>query len=153
MSAPPAGLAAGLPPCRTPITPTPSRPCSFDAALAPRHDRIVGGQSRLVELLYRHGRPAGELLLVFVDRWFRTGTIPAEAPGALWEPTGVARVSGGIPARASGDLMALAGHVAGAAARAIRTAPDLLRPVPEQFRPTRSGFPVDRPASEDSSAH
>src|SRR5215218_4041550 len=57
-----------------------------EAALAPRHDRIVGGESRLAARLYRHIRPAGELLLVAVDRWFRTGTSPAAEPGALWQP-------------------------------------------------------------------
>jgi NAD(P)-dependent dehydrogenase (short-subunit alcohol dehydrogenase family) len=103
------------------------------AALAPRHDRVVGGESHLVDRLYRHARPAGELLLLYVDRWLRTGTDPAEGRGALWEPIGAARASGGLPARARGDVRAFAGHVAGAAARAARTAPQLLRPVPEQL--------------------
>jgi NAD(P)-dependent dehydrogenase (short-subunit alcohol dehydrogenase family) len=107
------------------------------AAVAPRHDRIVGGESQLAERLYRHARPAGELLLVFVDRWFRTGTTPAEAPGALWEPIAEARTGGGIPARASGEVGALARHVAGAAGRVVRTAPSLLRPVPERLATTR----------------
>jgi NAD(P)-dependent dehydrogenase (short-subunit alcohol dehydrogenase family) len=101
------------------------------AALAPRRERIVGGESKFVDALYRTARPAAELLLLFVDRWFRTGAVPAEVPGALWEPTDQARVSGGIPARDSGDLIALAGNVGRAAARAIRIAPQLLRPVPE----------------------
>ncbi len=103
-----------------------------EAALAPRHDRIVGGESRLVRRLYRHARPAAELLLVFVDRWFRTGTEPAGVPGALWEPMAEARVADGIPARASGDVLSLARHLAAAATRAVRTAPELLRPVPER---------------------
>jgi NAD(P)-dependent dehydrogenase (short-subunit alcohol dehydrogenase family) len=72
-----------------------------EVALAPRNERIVGGESKLVDLLYRHARPAAELVLLFVDRWFRTGTVPAEAPGALWQPSEQARVSGGIPARSS----------------------------------------------------
>ena len=103
-----------------------------EAALSPRHERIVGGESHLVHRLYRHARPAAELLLLFVDRWFRTGTIPASEPGALWEPTAEARVADGIPSRRSGDVLALARHVGGAAARAVRTAPELLRPVPER---------------------
>jgi NAD(P)-dependent dehydrogenase (short-subunit alcohol dehydrogenase family) len=114
-----------------------------EAVLAPRHDRIVGGESQLAERLYRHVRPAGELLLVMVDRWFRTGTIPAQHPGALWQPIGAARVSGGIPARAVGDVRALGGHLAGAAARAIRTAPRLVRPVPEQHVRAAHVTPVD----------
>jgi NAD(P)-dependent dehydrogenase (short-subunit alcohol dehydrogenase family) len=109
------------------------------AAVAPRHDRIVGGESHLAERIYRHARPAGELLLLFVDRWFRTGTDSAEGRGALWEPIDATRASGGIPARARGDVLALAGHVAGATARAVRTAPQLLRPVTEQLVRDRAG--------------
>ena len=90
--------------------------------------------SKLVDRLYRHLRPAGDLLLHFVDRWFRTGTLPAESPRALWEPAATPRVLGGMPSRDRGDLIGLARHVAGAAARAIRTAPRLLRPVPERRR-------------------
>jgi hypothetical protein len=91
----------------------------------------VGGESKLVDLLYRGARPATELLLLVVDRWFRTGTLPAEEVGGLWEPLDEARASGGIPARARGDLIGLGRHVTAATARAIRTAPALLRPVPE----------------------
>ena len=110
-----------------------------EATLDPRHDRIVGGVSKLVDLLYRHLRPAGELLLLFVDRWFRTGTLPAESPGALWEPAATTRASGGMPSRDRGDLISLTRHVAGAAARAMRTAPALLRPVPERRRVDADG--------------
>ena len=97
-----------------------------------RFERIVGGESRLADALYRRARPAAELLLVAVDRWFRTGTRPAAFPGALWEPIAAARLTGGIPARASGDLRSLARNLAGAAERVARTAPALLRPVPER---------------------
>src|SRR5215210_3503857 len=113
------------------------------AAIAPRHERIVGLESKFAARLYRHARPAGELLLVGVDRWFRTGTVPADRPGALWEPLEAARLSGGHPARAAGDAIAFAGNVASAAARAVRSAPELLRPVPEQPRRTsRRAAPV-----------
>jgi NAD(P)-dependent dehydrogenase (short-subunit alcohol dehydrogenase family) len=103
----------------------------IEAAATPRRERVVGGESKLVDRLYAHARPAAEPLLLFVDRWFRTGTNPAKAPGALWEPMQKARVSGGIPSRRSGDLVTLAGHVGAAAVRAIRIAPQLLRPMPE----------------------
>jgi len=102
------------------------------AAITPRHDQIVGAESKLAARLYRHARPAGELLLVAVDRWFRTGTVPAQHPGALWEALDVARLSGGHPARAAGDAIGFAANLASAAARAARTAPRLLRPVPEK---------------------
>jgi NAD(P)-dependent dehydrogenase (short-subunit alcohol dehydrogenase family) len=105
-----------------------------EAALAPRHDRIVGLESRLASLLYRQVRPAGELLLVLVDRWFRTGDMPADEPGALWEPMTRAQATDGLPSRSRGDVLGFAGHAAGAALRALRTAPALLRPVPEQPR-------------------
>jgi NAD(P)-dependent dehydrogenase (short-subunit alcohol dehydrogenase family) len=104
-----------------------------DAAVAPRYDRVVGGESKLAAGLYRHVRPAGELVLLGVDRWFRTGTLPAVGPGALWEPLERARLSGGLPARAGWDAIALAGNLAKAAARAARTAPELLKPVPEEL--------------------
>jgi NAD(P)-dependent dehydrogenase (short-subunit alcohol dehydrogenase family) len=98
------------------------------ATLAPRHEHVVGGLSKLVELLYRSVRPAGELLLVLVDRWFRTGTAPAQSPGALWEPAETPKASAGIPSRRRGDLASLARHLAGA----VRAAPALRRPVPER---------------------
>ena len=100
------------------------------ATLAPRHERVVGAASKLVDLLYRGMRPAGERALVLVDRWFRTGTLPAESPGALWEPAEAPRRSGGMPSRGRGDVVALVRHVAAALARA----PALLRPVPERRR-------------------
>ena len=113
-----------------------------EAALTPRHDRIVGRESQLAARLYRHIRPAGELVLVAVDRWFRTGTIPATQPGALWQPLAAARLSGDIPARTDGDVIAFARHMAGAATRAARTAPQLLRPVPEQPVQTAEPLPA-----------
>ena len=68
-------------------------------------------------------RPAGELLLVEVDRWFRTGTRAAESAGALWEPLAAARRSGGLPARAKGDVGAFARHYAAALVSAAATLP------------------------------
>ena len=81
-------------------------------------------------MLYRGVRPAGERVLLLVDRWFRTGTLPADSPGALWEPAETPRRSGGMPSRDRGDAVALARHAAGA----LKRAPALLRPVPERRR-------------------
>jgi len=100
------------------------------ATLTPRHEHVVGGVSKLVDLLYRHVRPVGERVLLGVDRWFRTGTLPSDSPGALWEPAESPRRSGGMPSRERGDLISLARHAAGA----VRRAPALLRPVPERRR-------------------
>src|SRR5215207_321080 len=38
-----------------------------EATLAPRHEHVVGGVSKLVDLLYRHVRPVGEPVLLLVD--------------------------------------------------------------------------------------
>jgi NAD(P)-dependent dehydrogenase (short-subunit alcohol dehydrogenase family) len=102
------------------------------ALIKPRHDRIVGGESKLVSALYWGARPAAELLLVFTDRWFRTGTEPATGPGGLWSANAAARVGDGHPARRSGDVVALSRNLLGAARRAVSLAPQLARPVPEQ---------------------
>ena len=102
-----------------------------EAAVRPRHERLVAGESHAVRTLYRHARPVAELLMVGVDRWFRLGTEPAETPGALWEGRSDARISAGMPARAAGDAVTFGRHVAGAAIAALRIAPALLRPVPE----------------------
>jgi NAD(P)-dependent dehydrogenase (short-subunit alcohol dehydrogenase family) len=108
-----------------------------EAAITPRHERVVGAESRLIAGLYRFARPAGELLLVAVDRWFRTGSVPARQPGALWEPLDAARLSGGLPVRAAGDVLAFARNSAAASVRALRIAPDLLRPVAEELTSAR----------------
>jgi len=126
--------ATGLRPAKLPDSYHPGEVADalVEAVLAPRHERLVGGETRLAAGLYRFARPAGELLLVYVDRWFRTGSVPAEARGALWEPAAQAQSGGGLPARAGGDLTALASHCFSAVARAARIAPALLRPVPER---------------------
>jgi NAD(P)-dependent dehydrogenase (short-subunit alcohol dehydrogenase family) len=118
----------------------------LDAVLAPRPERIVGLESRLAAGIYRHARPAGELLLVLVDRWFRTGGDPALGSGALWQPALEAQAGGGLPARGRGDLPALARNCLGAAARAARIAPALLRPVPERRAAARRE-PAERVSS------
>ena len=106
--------------------------------VSPRNDRIVGGESKLMMGLYRMARPLGELALVFVDRWYRTGDEPASSPGSLWSANNHARTGDGHPARRSGDVLALARNLARAARRAATIAPQLMRPVPEE--------PASRPA-------
>jgi NAD(P)-dependent dehydrogenase (short-subunit alcohol dehydrogenase family) len=119
-----------------------------EAAVRPRHERLVAGESHAVRTLYRHARPVAELLFVGVDRWFRSGTEPAESPGALWEGRSDARISAGMPARAAGDVVTFARHVAGAAGSALRIAPTLLRPVPERAHPLPAAH-EDVPARRD----
>jgi hypothetical protein len=98
----------------------------------PRHDRIVGGESKLITLLYETVRPAGELVLVFVDRWYRTGTDQAASPGSLWSANEHAQRSDGHHGRRNGDLIAFGCNLWRAAQRTVRIAPQLMRPVPER---------------------
>ena len=102
------------------------------ALIRPRNDRIVGGESKLMSALYTTARPLGELALLFVDRWYRTGDAPATSPGSLWSANDRARTGDGHPARRSGDILALARNLLTAGRRAARIAPRLLRPVPEK---------------------
>ena len=97
-----------------------------------RHERTVGGESKLMTLLYETVRPAGELALVFVDRWYRLGGDPAPSPGSLYTGNDRARIGDGHPARRSGDVLALGRNLLGAARRAVALGPALLRPVPEE---------------------
>jgi NAD(P)-dependent dehydrogenase (short-subunit alcohol dehydrogenase family) len=101
------------------------------ALVRPRNDHIVGGESKLMTALYRTSRPLGEIALVAVDRWYRTGTEPADSPGSLWSANDRARTGDGHPARRSGDLLALGRNLFRATRRAAAIAPQLLRPVPE----------------------
>ncbi len=100
-----------------------------------RHERTVGGESKLMTLLYETVRPAGELALVFVDRWYRLGGEPAEAPGSLYAGNPSARIGDGHPARRSGDVVALTRNLLRAGQRAVSLGPALLRAVPEQLEP------------------
>jgi NAD(P)-dependent dehydrogenase (short-subunit alcohol dehydrogenase family) len=105
----------------------------IQALTTARHEHIVGGESRLVTSLYATARPAAERLLIFIDRWFRSGSEPARTPGALWSENAHARVGDGHPARRSGDLPALGRNLLRAARRTIRRAPTLVRPIPEAY--------------------
>ncbi|RKQ91883.1 short-subunit dehydrogenase [Solirubrobacter pauli] len=97
-----------------------------------RHERTVGGESKLMTLLYETVRPAGELALVFVDRWYRLGGEAAPSPGSLYTGNDRARIGDGHPARRSGDVLALGRNLFGAARRVVALGPALLRPVPEE---------------------
>src|SRR3954468_23270448 len=104
------------------------------ALIKPRNDRIIGGESKLMTALYRTSRPLGEIALVFVDRWYRTGGEPAVAPGSLWSANDRARTGDGHPARRSGDVVALGRNLYRAGRRAAAIAPQLLHPVAEVAR-------------------
>jgi NAD(P)-dependent dehydrogenase (short-subunit alcohol dehydrogenase family) len=106
------------------------------AVLHPRHDRLVGVITRTGALAYGTARPLVTGPLVFVDRWFRTGTAPAETPGALWEPNPQARVRDGLP-----PLRVTLVHAARTARRLVRPVKEL-GPPPTPARAPR-GYATD----------
>jgi NAD(P)-dependent dehydrogenase (short-subunit alcohol dehydrogenase family) len=126
--------ATGLRPARLPDAYHPDEIAKAVArALThPRRDHVVGGESKLVCWLYRSVPPAGERVLIFIDRWYRLGTERATSPGSLWAGNDRARLGDGHPARRSGDPVALARNLARAGRRTLQLAPKLRRPVPER---------------------
>jgi len=98
----------------------------------PRRERVVGGQSKLTAWLYLAVPSAGERVLVLVDRWYRTGTEPATAPGSLWTGNDRARTGDGHPVRRSGDVAAFMRHLLAAGRIALADRKRLLHPVPEE---------------------
>jgi hypothetical protein len=118
-----------------------------------RAEVVLGGETRLVDVLYGVARPLGERLLLVIDRWYRSGDTPAEPPGSLWAPPPHTSASGGLPSRDSlwatfqlGPRMApapstplrAAAILAGSAVRAVRLRRRLVRRVPERPAPATS---------------
>ena len=119
-------------------------------AVRPRDEVVLGGETRLLDLLYAGPRPVAEAILLLVDRWYRSGDDPAEGAGALWQAPVRTQLSGGIPSR--GSLLAplqtglrvrpdplaplrLARHGLAALRTGARLASRLARPVPERPAP------------------
>jgi NAD(P)-dependent dehydrogenase (short-subunit alcohol dehydrogenase family) len=113
---------------------------------------VLGGETRLVDLLFQYARPVAERVLVLIDRWYRSGDVSSRGPGSLWEPPPHLGASGDIPARDSlyaplqlGPKMApaavtpvrFAAHMAGSAGKALRLRRRLLHRAPEGPRPER----------------
>ena len=122
-----------------------------EVAIRPRPEVVLGGETRLVDVLFTTARPVAETLLLMIDRWYRSGDADAPQPGALWQTPAQPQLSGGIPSR--GSLVAplqlgrklvpgpatplrLARHLAAAGRRAFELRGALTRPVPERSRPT-----------------
>jgi NAD(P)-dependent dehydrogenase (short-subunit alcohol dehydrogenase family) len=133
-----------------------------EAIVRPRDEVVLGGETRLLDLLYAGPRPLASAVLLFIDRWYRSGDEDAAAPGALWQAPHAAQLSGGIPSRGSllaplqlglrvapdlGAPLAIARHVLRAARTAVPLAGRLTRPVPER-PPPDAGLrrPAPRPA-------
>ena len=94
--------------------------------MRPRPEVVLGGETRIVDLLFAYLRPAGETLLLLIDRWYRSGDEPAKAPGSLWVAPRRPQASGGIPARDSLLAPFQLGHAAAARpadAAALRAQP------------------------------
>jgi NAD(P)-dependent dehydrogenase (short-subunit alcohol dehydrogenase family) len=106
-----------------------------DAVLKPRPEHLVGGLTKLGGLAYDLARPLTLPLLIFIDRWYRTGTEPSVGPGALWTGLDAAREGDGYPSRRSGEVVKLARHGAAALRRAWRLRATLSKPVPEVTPP------------------
>jgi NAD(P)-dependent dehydrogenase (short-subunit alcohol dehydrogenase family) len=135
-----------------------------EVAVRPRPEVILGGETRLLDLMFLLARPIGEGAMLAIDRWFRSGDEPADSPGSLWVAPRRPQSSGGIPARdsllaplqlgrrllpAPSTPLRFLGHVAVAAWRARTIAGALLRPATEQPPPAASlaDEPRQRPPS------
>jgi NAD(P)-dependent dehydrogenase (short-subunit alcohol dehydrogenase family) len=118
-----------------------------EVAVRPRPEVVLGGETRLLDLLFAGPRPVAEAILLLVDRWYRSGDVEAPAPGSAWQSPIEPQLSGGIPSRGSlvaplqlgfrvrPDLAApwkLARHTVVAARTGATLASRLLRPVPER---------------------
>lgn len=134
-----------------------------ESAIRPRPEVFVGGETRAVDLLYGAARPAAMLILMGVDRWYRTGTDPAAGEGSLWRPVAGASESGGIPARDSLVAWTRLGrrlvprprapielvlNLLGAARTAAGILPQLTAPVAEEPRAKSTG-PARREPERD----
>ena len=135
-----------------------------EAANAPRAEIVLGGETKLMDLLNAYARPVSNRILVLIDRWYRSGDLPAPDPGSLWRPSEQAHPDGDIPSRDS--LMAplqlgrrllpdprtpfrLARHLTTAGVRAAQLGPALTRPRPERRHSTHDEA---RPARTDDAA-
>jgi NAD(P)-dependent dehydrogenase (short-subunit alcohol dehydrogenase family) len=57
-------------------------------AREPRAEVTIGGEGKLIELLYRAVPKLGELYLTLAYHWYMSGRRPAQRPNVLWEPAG-----------------------------------------------------------------
>jgi NAD(P)-dependent dehydrogenase (short-subunit alcohol dehydrogenase family) len=134
-----------------------------EVAVAPRPEVVLGGETRLLDLMFSVARPLAEGVLLGVDRWYRSGDEPAGRPGSLWVAPLRPQASGGIPARDSllaplqlgrrmlpspATPLRVAAQLAFAARRLPSIGRQLARPVPEHAPPATSlgdGLAAPRP--------
>jgi NAD(P)-dependent dehydrogenase (short-subunit alcohol dehydrogenase family) len=137
-----------------------------EVAIRPRGEVLLGGETRLVGLLYNVVPGIGRRLLMVVDRWYHSGDEPAGRPGSLWTAPRHPQSSGGIPARDS--LLAslqlgsrllprattpldIGRHVVMSVVRAIDLRRRLVRPITERPAPDH-GLAVPHPSDADPPA-
>ena len=71
------------------------------AAVRPRAEFTVGGESRLIELGWAYGRPIAEPVLAIVSRFYASSRQPALPGGLLREGVGTGKPAGGRHGRPS----------------------------------------------------
>ena len=129
-----------------------------EMVVRPRGEVVLGGETRLVDILFGTARPLAHALLVFIDRWYRSGDEEAQSPGSLHRPPERLQLSGGIPARGSmlaplqlgrrmlpraSTPLRFARHLAATVVRAVQISDVLLHPRPELPPPRRSLVEAD----------
>jgi NAD(P)-dependent dehydrogenase (short-subunit alcohol dehydrogenase family) len=128
-----------------------------EVAISPRAEVVLGGETKLMDLLNHYARPVSDRVLMLIDRWYRSGDAPAPEPGSLYRPADSPRPGGGIPSRDSllaplqlGRRMLpdprtpfrLARHLTAAGVRAAQLRSALLSPQPERLpQPEQDGRP------------
>src|SRR3954467_641447 len=68
-----------------------------EVAVAPRKEGVLGGETRLLDVMFSVARPLAEFTLLAVDRWYRSGEEPAPVPGSLWQGAKTPQTNGGNP--------------------------------------------------------
>jgi len=122
-----------------------------EAAVDPVAERLIGGETRAVDVAFGPARPVVERLLMMIDRWYRSGTEEAPERGSLWAPYDHPAISGGMPSRESltawtrfgrrllpspATPLKLASNLAAAGLQAAHIAGDLFGgPIPERHLP------------------
>jgi NAD(P)-dependent dehydrogenase (short-subunit alcohol dehydrogenase family) len=82
--------ATGTQPRRPPegYTPEAIARALVACAITPRKEVTIGAEAKLVEALFTHVRPLGELLLTVVHHYYLSGRRPLSGAGALWHAAG-----------------------------------------------------------------
>jgi hypothetical protein len=130
-----------------------------EAAVRPRAEVVLGGETRAVDAAFGPARPAVERLLLMIDRWYRSGTEDAPERGSLWAPYDHPAISGGMPSRDSltawtrlgrrllpspSTPLKLASNLAAAGLQAAHVAGDLFGgPIPERHLPVPGADATD----------